>query len=506
MEQAAFEVSARMEDPYDLKYLDEYETEIEWLNELLLNQNDLKDRDQLSLSHLESKLSKAISVLELAISDTSTLVDKSIDEVVRSVPRLSLDLQLMRENALLLRYSLKSIHSQSQPSNPSPSETLHPALITSTDQKTNSTFSDDTDQFLSHLSTLDLIKERMESARTVLREAEAWSTLESEVTGYLTDPIPSHFKAAERLAEAAKSMVVFQHTPEYEGRRSLMLSLQNELEASLSTNLVKALSDKDSAISSLWSQAVLESPMLTTSSLGPSIQSTHIKLSPNSLPMFLGKQFYPELLKLLQTELDFLPAIFANPIEALTAFLKSVLDNLRPSIFTRLIENVECAHVLVSWPSLVSCWNLAEDVGWKLENIISQLESKIKKTSDSTSAMSPVIPLGSGSQIRQKKLSQTPGLSIDRDWETSLYEPYIDFQSNYFEREANFLRASLQNVVLGLLGQRNLDPSTSGQQLTIAMIQQLPHVLESMFILADKALDRCEAFTHGYGILGYAKA
>ncbi|PLW25672.1 hypothetical protein PCANC_24689 [Puccinia coronata f. sp. avenae] len=549
-----------MEDPYDLKYLDEYETEIEWLNELLLNQNDLKDRDQLSLSHLESKLSKAISVLELAISDTSTLVDKSIDEVVRSVPRLSLDLQLMRENALLLRYSLKSIHSQSQPSNPSPSETLHPALITSTDQKTNSTFSDDTDQFLSHLSTLDLIKERMESARTVLREAEAWSTLESEVTGYLTDPIPSHFKAAERLAEAAKSMVVFQHTPEYEGRRSLMLSLQNELEASLSTNLVKALSDKDvrrckefyeifrmieregefknyyfgsrqSAISSLWSQAVLESPMLTTSSLGPSIQSTHIKLSPNSLPMFLGKQFYPELLKLLQTELDFLPAIFANPIEALTAFLKSVLDNLRPSIFTRLIENVECAHVLVSWPSLVSCWNLAEDVGWKLENIISQLESKIKKTSDSTSAMSPVIPLGSGSPKldRRNSLKRPASRSIGsrsgidflqaedssvtgsqtvviQDWETSLYEPYIDFQSNYFEREANFLRASLQNVVLGLLGQRNLDPSTSGQQLTIAMIQQLPHVLESMFILADKALDRCEAFTHGYGILGYAKA
>ncbi|PLW06467.1 hypothetical protein PCASD_24671 [Puccinia coronata f. sp. avenae] len=560
IEPTAFAVSARMEDPYDLKYLDEYETELEWLNELLANQHELKDSDQLSLSHLESKLSKVISVLELAISDTSTLVDKSIEEIVRSVPRLSLDLQLMRENALLLRYSLKSIHAQSQPSNPSPSETLQSAAITSTDQKTNPASSDDTDQLLSHLSTLDLIKEKMESARTVLREAEAWSTLESEVTGYLTDPIPSHFKAAERLAEAAKSMVVFQHTPEYEGRRGLMLSLQNELEASLSTNLVKALSDKDvrrckefyeifkmieregefknyyfgsrrSAISSLWSQAVLESPMLTTSSRGPLIQSTHIKLKPNSLPIYLGKQFYPELLKLLQTELDFLPAIFANPIEALTAFLKSVLDNLRPSISTRLIENVECAHVLVSWPSLVSCWNLAEDVGWKLENIISQLESKIKKTSDSTSSISPVIPLGSGSSKldRRNSLKRPASRSIGsrsgldflhpedssvtgsqaaviQDWETSLYEPYVDFQSNYFEREVNFLRASLQNVVLSLSGQLNLDSSTSGQQMTITMIQQLPQVLESMFTLADKALDRCEAFTHGYGILGYAKA
>jgi hypothetical protein len=40
-------------------------------------------------------------------------------------------------------------------------------------------------------------------------------------------------------------MIVFQHTPEYEGRRAFMRSLQIELEASLSTNLVEALSEKD---------------------------------------------------------------------------------------------------------------------------------------------------------------------------------------------------------------------------------------------------------------------
>ncbi|KAA1069412.1 hypothetical protein PGT21_023753 [Puccinia graminis f. sp. tritici] len=561
MESKAVTPATKIENRYDLKYLDEYDTEIEWLNELLVNQDDLRDRGQLSLSHLETKLSKVLSVLELAISDTSTLVDKSIEEIVRSVPRLSLDLQLMRENALLLRYSLKSIHTQSLPSNESQSESIQPALIPSSDSTTNQASSDDTDKLLSHLSTLDLIKERMESARTVLREAEAWSTLESEVTGYLTDPIPSHLKAAERLAEAAKSMVVFQHTPEYEGRRGLMRSLQNELEASLSTNLVKALSDKDvrrckefyeifkmieregefknyyfgsrrSAISSLWNQAMLEPPILTTRSVGPSIQNTQIKLSAKSLPMFLAKQFYPELLRLLQTELDFLPSIFTNPIEALTAFLKSVLDNLKPSISTRLIENVECAHVLASWPSLVSCWNLTEDVGYKLESLISQLELKLKRNIDSTSPTSPILQLGSGSSksdrrtsfkrpssrsigsrsgtdlLHHEDLSTTTSHAphIIKDWETSLYEPFIDFQSNYFERELNFLRASLKNVTLGLSAQPTMDATSTGQKLTVTMIQQLPQVLESMFTLADKALDRCEAFTHGYGVLGYAKA
>jgi len=93
-----------------------------------------------------------------------------------------------------------------------------------------------------------------------------------------------------------------------------------------------------------------------------------------------------------------------------------------------------------------------------------------------------------------------------KDWETSLYEPFADFQSNYFEREANFLRASLKDITLGQSGQRNLDSTSSGQKLTVAMIQQLPQVLESMFTLGDKALDRCEAFTHGYGLLGYVDA
>ncbi|WAQ90482.1 hypothetical protein PtA15_12A472 [Puccinia triticina] len=561
MEPKNISATTKIQNPYDLKYLDEYETEIDWLNELLANKDDLNDGSQLSLSNLENKLSKVLSVLELSISDTSTLVDKSIEEIVRSVPRLNLDLQLMRENALLLRYSLKAIHAKSLPSNESQPQNIQSALAPSNDPATNQASSDDTDQLLSHLSTLDLIKERMESARTVLREAEAWSTLESEVTGYLTDPIPSHLKAAERLSEAAKSMVVFQHTPEYEGRRGLMRSLQNELEASLSTNLVKALSTKDvrrckefyeifkmieregefknyyfgsrrSPISSLWSQTMLEPPILTTRSAGPSIQNTQVKLSVNSLPMFLAKRFYPELLQLLQTELDFLPSIFTNPIEALTAFLKSVLDNLKPSFSTRLIENVECAHVLASWPCLVSCWNLTEDVGWKLENLIVQLESKLKKDCDSANLTSPVLPLGSGSSKVDRRTSfkrpssrsigsrsgadlthpedspaaASKAINFIKDWETSLYEPFVDFQSNYFERETNFLRASLKNITLGLSTQPTLDAATTGQKLMVAMIQQLPQVLESMFALADKALDRCEAFTHGYGVLGYAKA
>jgi conserved oligomeric Golgi complex subunit 7 len=71
----------------------------------------------------------------------------------------------------------------------------------------------------------------MELARDVLREAESWSTLESEVSSLLSEQ--SYEKAAEKLSEANKSIVVFQNTP-CGARRTLMISLQNQLEASLS--------------------------------------------------------------------------------------------------------------------------------------------------------------------------------------------------------------------------------------------------------------------------------
>ena len=40
-------------------------------------------------------------------------------------------------------------------------------------------------------------------------------------------------------------MVIFQNTPEYEARRTLMISLQNQLEASLSSALIAAINSHD---------------------------------------------------------------------------------------------------------------------------------------------------------------------------------------------------------------------------------------------------------------------
>ena len=43
-------------------------------------------------------------------------------------------------------------------------------------------------------------------------------------------------------------MVVFQNTPEYEARRTLMISLQNQLEASVSSALIVAINSHDASL------------------------------------------------------------------------------------------------------------------------------------------------------------------------------------------------------------------------------------------------------------------
>ncbi|KAJ4464083.1 oligomeric Golgi complex subunit 7, partial [Lentinula edodes] len=97
---------------------------------------------------------------------------------------------------------------------------------------------------LEQLKRLNTMKDHMEAAREVLREAESWSTLESEVTSMLMEH--NYAKAASRLSEANKSMVVFQNTPEQARyRRMLLVNLQNQLEASLSSALVAAINEQN---------------------------------------------------------------------------------------------------------------------------------------------------------------------------------------------------------------------------------------------------------------------
>lgn len=207
---------------------------------------------QMDLAATDEKVRMLLGKLSGISQDTSQQLEQTIHDISRTVPRLTYDLQFMRESAASLRVSLHSIETQSAPSHSSRSFSGSSLpLLKSNSHLEEDRLLDDSSQLneettavLERLTYLDKIKQGMEATLTVLKEAESWSTLELEFTSLLSEDL--YLKAAERLAEASRSVSVFTHNmAEYESRRSLLVSLQNQLEASLSAALVKALREKD---------------------------------------------------------------------------------------------------------------------------------------------------------------------------------------------------------------------------------------------------------------------
>lgn len=188
----------------------------------------------------------------------------------------------------------------------------------------------------------------MEASRDVLREAESWSTLESEVTSLLAEL--QYAKAAERLAEASKSMAVFHNTIEFESRRALMTSLQNQLEASLSSALVAAINSKDLASCknyySVFANIQREGEFrnyyngsrrtslvelwVSASFTDIDGESSKENSTPTKFSEFLNG-FFAKFLVVIQEEQTYCPAIFPDPQQTLSTFIQTTIDALTPS-------------------------------------------------------------------------------------------------------------------------------------------------------------------------------
>lgn len=190
------------------------------------------------LHDLEKRVLGLGTTLSLITQDTSTSLERTIAEISRTVPRLGWDLQYLRDGADEVRNVLGSV--QGKVSSP---RDRHEE--------------DDDEKVLKRLEYLDTIKTRMESARDVLKEAESWSTLESQVHSYLSNPeslsitdgtpdMASYLgiqKAARRLQDARTSLQVFRKTPaEWNARNRLLTSLEDEAESRLTVLLEDIMS------------------------------------------------------------------------------------------------------------------------------------------------------------------------------------------------------------------------------------------------------------------------
>ncbi|KAJ2922751.1 hypothetical protein H1R20_g14373, partial [Candolleomyces eurysporus] len=489
--------------------LEQYDDAISWINDTLSapeSTNDLSGTSSTELTELDQYITQLLTSLDIACEDTSAQLERIIDDVSRSVPRLTYDLHFMKDGALTLQTSLVDVLKKSK-------EAVPPETSTALD----------------NLHHLDTIKTRMEAAREVLQEAESWSTLEMEVTSLIGER--SYAKAAERLSEANKSMIVFQNTPEYDPRRALMVNLQNQLEASLSSALVSAINSQDVAVCkeyfSIFSIIQRESEfrnyynasrrtsivaMWQSASLSDSDNSSpDMNAPPQSFADFLPK-FYTSFITLLNAERGSISSIFPDPSVTLSHFISSTFSALQPT-FSQRLSSFASHHGETALSHLVDALRATEEFATGVWKIMEKMNY-----SDSRPPRQQAVPeRPSGHRRRSSRMSiswrpgqQRPGsiavpgggpgdLNLENlEWDQELFQPFLDAQVDYASLERRFLDQALLDIISSdtrETSQQNVDQPRLFRERAVDLVGA-----------AEGSMARCKAFTHGYGLVGLIQA
>ncbi|KAL1743838.1 Golgi complex component 7-domain-containing protein [Schizophyllum fasciatum] len=490
--------------PEAISSLEEYDDVLSWVNEVLDGDNEGDGESALALTGLDQRVTGLVASLDIACEDTSFQLERVIDDVSRGVPRLTYDLHFMRDGAISLQSALLYVRQRSK-------NVVAPATGAALDQ----------------LRALDTIKRNMEEAREVLREAESWSTLELEVTSLLAEQ--NYAKAAERLSEANKSMVVFQNTPEYDPRRALMVNLQNQLEASLSSALVSAINAQDlptcrqyfsifahiqresefrnyyngskrTPLTSMWQEAKI-------TDCG---ESAHSEAAATNLANFLQK-WYGTFLTALKQERTTIPAIFPDPAPSLSSLFTSVLASLQPTYYNRLSDMV--AHYGdTSLSELLAVFKATEEFAIKVEKVFEKI--RYTATPDaSPDPTSPPPPTRSNSGVHRRRssrmsISWRPGTKApvslglakvmtaeDLDWDQELFQPFLQFQTEYGSLERRMLDQALRTLITSEPTHEEKDQARLLRERSVDAIG-----------VAEESVHRCTSFTYGYGAVGLVQA
>ncbi|KAH9056793.1 Golgi complex component 7-domain-containing protein [Lactarius vividus] len=436
---------------------------VSWINNLLQS----GAREPSDLSSLEKHLNNIIPALEVASEDLSLHIERLIEEISRSASRLPYDLHFMRDGALSVQVALNSLTNRSTSFSPQSSATL--------------------DRLHSH----DIVKRHMESARDVLREAESWSTLESEVSSLLSEQ--NYEKAAEKLSEANKSMI---------------------LEASLSSALIAAINSHEIPLCrhyyTIFGNIQRGSEFRAyyfgsrRSSLITTWQDAQLSdAGDSSVPPSATRQtsefltaFFADFLTVLNSERASTSAIFPDPQLTLSSFITSTFSALQPTFTERL--SALCDHhgpaVLIE---LIATFQATEKFAVAADKILERTEASTSFTCPRRAtaraqnlrpSRSDAGPLTQDSPylVACPLSSSATGalqlLGSGLDWDTEVYEPFLEYQVSYGALETKLLSSSLPDSSL------QADPARGLRERTL-----------DVFSLAEESLSRMQAFTHGYG-------
>ncbi|KAG9097564.1 hypothetical protein FS749_006013 [Ceratobasidium sp. UAMH 11750] len=469
---------------------------VDWVNELLdpaLPDTPASSDSIGDLGNLDKTIINLIARFDVMVQETASRLDTTIADVTRTMPRLHFDVQVMREAAFSLQSALRTLQSNSA------TDSLFPPS------------NDETSSALTRLHALSQTHSNMTAAHALLKKAESWSTLESDVTRLLAS---SEFDAAaDRLASSTTSLQVFEGTPEYDAAKALMVSLQNQLEAALSTAVVNGVNNLDFEACKryylIFCRIQRETEFkyyyngIRRASL-VKLWATYGDTSGDySFSDFMSK-FFGEFLGLVHAERQNMTKVYSDAQDCLAEFILTTVESLSPSLSQRLETRREPDGLVSLISALETVQEFVSSVGKTLEAML--LFSPGLATTPGTNRNTPGSLLRKPSHTRRSSkrfsisqrndgkslLKASTGDSAAAEletlppWEVSLLEPFLEHQTDYAPLELKLLNYALDQKSLA-----RAQTSDGAKRLHDAVTDALG--------LAEDAIPRCVAFTHTYG-------
>ncbi|KAF9919710.1 hypothetical protein FBU30_010641 [Linnemannia zychae] len=469
-----------------------------------------KSQTTLLTQHATTHLTK----LHLLASQTSAALSSTTQDMVKLLPRLTHELDQLRQETRTLQEGIRLVRGD----------------ISTVD-------SDDTVKALDRLKYLDLVKTRMEATHAALREAENWRNLEAEATDILAKG--DFTRAATRLSEAERSLIVYKNTNVEGDRMTLLLSLKDQLEQQVVGKVKEALEQKDTAacqtliqvfgligrqekfleiyISQRREPLLAQWKRLTQAlNIGPrsgTPGTPQITSSTDSKDFVTALQtFYKDASSMLHDEFAWITSIFSDPSATIHSLVQDIFSHIDPNMQLALQQVAKSQGDEGGLPLLISAFMATEAFGTRMERIVSQplVGGGQREHSGGRSRAGSLVVLENSKDAKNARASLIQENSLDfkalqepNEWAYILYEPFMAYQRNYGKLEGAHLRALLSASVPAMA--IYTDPVTRSRGITKSsshLVKIMTNTNAIAFNLAEGAIARCVRLTHGFGAPG----
>lgn len=372
-------------------------------------------------SKLDDSLA-ALRQLSLSLStvrDASrTELDQLISSLVSTIPKMGIELKLMSETASSLQSRVHTLQNHSSAKDPS------------------------TDAALAKIAALSKAKASLIEARHTLREAQAWSTLESQVNLLLSEQ--RWQEAVDRIAKAADSLRLFSGSDKSNEERSALLqSLTEKTQGQLITVLHEVIASRDAEKLARTAALLAQTQNGTSTffSVYTQIRSrallsrwaqTASETSDKPLPAQLTSLF-GDLLALLGEERVASPSIFTDPTKATQLLTADILARLDPPIHVCIQQATRAPHLDSFLTALTDAYKATEEAIRAVQAIIPEA----KPTKDPLDDRAEISPAPIDSNLLALETTSKTYLRL-------MVEPFIPYQTRLATFEAEAMQSRLQ--------------------------------------------------------------